>query len=88
MFPPARADRDPVSHLSPVGALSWCRWTWESTPPGVTYAPAASMTFALRCSGSDRAIVVMIPDLIPIESPGERTSVAVTLIRRLQNLLS
>jgi hypothetical protein len=32
VFPPAMADRVPVSHLSPVGELSWSRWTCESTP--------------------------------------------------------
>lgn len=32
VLPPARAERDPVSQVSPVGELSCSMWTWESTP--------------------------------------------------------
>jgi hypothetical protein len=32
VLPPARAERDPVSQVSPVGELSCSIWTWESTP--------------------------------------------------------
>jgi hypothetical protein len=35
VVPPAIALRLPVRKLSPVGLLSWAKWTWESTPPGV-----------------------------------------------------
>jgi hypothetical protein len=35
VVPPAMELREPVVKLSPVGLLSWAKWTWLSTPPGV-----------------------------------------------------
>lgn len=32
VLPPASAEREPVSQVSPVGELSCSMWTWESTP--------------------------------------------------------
>lgn len=63
VVPPAMAERVPDSQLSPVGLSSWARWTCESTPPGVTYAPCASKVLALGNSeGRFCPSSVILPD--------------------------
>ena len=82
VLPPHNAEREPESHLSPAGALSWCRWTWESTPPGVTYAPSASMICVVDGLEGvrDKVMAIILPDFVPIERPGWRISMAVTCL--------
>lgn len=78
VVPPAIALRVPVSQLSPVGEFFCARWTWLSTPPGVIYAPSASIALVAAEMGRLVPMHEILPFLMPISSPSDRTSLAVT----------
>lgn len=79
VVPPATALLDPVSQSSPVGEFFWARWTWLSMPPGVTYAPSASIILVFEETGNGPvARQAIFPFLIPSSRPSGSTSLAVT----------
>ena len=87
VVPPAIALRVPVSQLSPVGEFFCARWTWLSTPPGVMYAPSASITFVVAERGKVVPMHEILPFFIPTSSPSDKTSLAVTCQLSVVSLL-